>query len=310
MIEVKNLTKFYGDNKAVSDISFEIQKGEVVGFLGPNGAGKTTTMKILTCFISATSGEAKVAGLDVFEKPDEIRKKIGYLPENTPLYMEMNVEEYLRFIAEMQNIDSKDINKKVEKVVEVCGLSSKFRSEISELSKGYKQRVGLAQALIHEPDILILDEPTSGLDPNQIVEIRSLIKNIGKEKTILLSTHILPEVEATCNRVLIINKGQIAAKGTPTELRNQGEGQSRIYVQVEGEEGKILSTLNGIEGVTFASKINSVKPGIAQYEVETEKGKDLRKKINHKLLDNSLELLEMRSDEVSLENVFAKLTKE
>lgn len=309
MIEVKNLTKFYNENKALSDISFSIQKGEIVGFLGPNGAGKTTTMKILTCFISASSGEAKIAGLDVFEKPDEVRRKIGYLPESNPLYTEMNVYEYLGFIADMHDIAKTKRDDKIKKTIEICGLAPKIRSEISELSKGYKQRVGLAQALIHDPDILILDEPTTGLDPNQIVEIRSLIKQIGKEKTILLSTHILPEVEATCDRVIIINKGEIVASGTPQELKGQGEGQPKIVLHIEGSEDQSINVLKSISGVTLAKKLKNIGRNINEFEVETEKGLDLRKEINHTLIKNNLELLEMRRDAMSLENIFAKLTK-
>ncbi|MEI6126579.1 MAG: ATP-binding cassette domain-containing protein, partial [Pseudomonadota bacterium] len=218
MIEVENLSKSYGTTKALQNISFRIEKGEVVGFLGPNGAGKSTTMRILTCYLAADSGTARIAGLDINKSPVEVKRRIGYLPENNPLYMDMGVRDYLSFIAKMRKIPSSSIKEKVARAVHTCGLESMASKDIGELSKGYRQRLGLAQALIHDPEVLILDEPTIGLDPHQIIEIRNLIKGIGREKTVILSSHILPEVSATCDRVLIISKGKIAGSGTPEEL--------------------------------------------------------------------------------------------
>ena len=213
-IVVNNLTKKFGTQRAVDNISFEVKTGEILGFLGPNGAGKTTTMKIITCFMAQNDGDVKVNDLSILEDQDEIKKLIGYLPENNPLYTDMPVLEYLEFVAELQNVPKNKISNRIAEMVNVCGLDVEKHKKIGELSKGYKQRVGLAQAMIHDPDILILDEPTSGLDPNQIVEIRKLIRKLGKQKTVILSTHILPEVEATCDRILIINNGKIVADGT------------------------------------------------------------------------------------------------
>src|SRR5436309_2153162 len=216
-IRVSNLTKYYGNSLAVDNISFEVNKGEILGFLGPNGAGKTTTMKIVTTYMPPTSGEVKIDGLDIEESSLEVRRKIGYLPELNPLYLDMNVIEYLDYVAALDGIPEDKIKKKRNEMISVCGLESVKNKDIGELSKGFKQRVGLAQAMISDPEIIILDEPTSGLDPNQIIEIRNLIKKLGKQKTVILSTHILSEVQATCNRVIIVNKGKIAADGSPEE---------------------------------------------------------------------------------------------
>ena len=224
-IVVENLTKKYGSQRAVDNISFEVKTGEVLGFLGPNGAGKTTTMKILTCFMAPNDGDAKINGLSIHEHQDEIKRNIGYLPESNPLYQDMPVLEYLEFVAELQGVPKEKIQERIAEMVILTGLNKEKHKIISELSKGYRQRVGLAQAMIHDPDILILDEPTTGLDPNQIVEIRKLIKELGKEKTVILSTHILPEVEATCDRIIIINNGKIVADGTSEVLRKQAQGQ-------------------------------------------------------------------------------------
>lgn len=309
MIRVKQLSKNYGDFKALKDVSFEIKKGEIVGLLGPNGAGKTTTMKILTCFMPGTSGQVVVDGHDVLDEDIVVKRKIGYLSESAPLYQDMNVWEYLEYIADMHDVSAKTREKKIKRVIMECGLEEKAFSSISELSKGYKQRVGLAQALMHEPQILILDEPTSGLDPNQIVEIRNLIKKIGEKKTVILSTHILSEVEATCDRVLIINKGEIIASGTPAELKKKASGKTRLHLKVEGEGSKVIEVLTKMNGIEAVSKEKSSEKGVCAVAVETDPEKDLRKVINHHLLDNGLELLEMTREEVSLENIFRDLTR-
>lgn len=309
MIRVKNVNKKYGEFQALEDVSFEIKKGEIVGLLGPNGAGKTTTMKILTCFMAPTSGEVVVDGHDVTDESLIVRKKIGYLPESAPLYMDMNVYEYLDYAADMLNVTKKKKLQKMKKAIQECGLEEEIYTNIGELSKGYRQRVGLAQALIHEPEILILDEPTSGLDPNQIIEIRKLIKKIGEKKTVILSTHILSEVEATCNRVLIINKGNIVASGTPDELRNKAEGKSLLHIKVESMSKKtvvdILSKLDGIEAIHDGS---TLEKGAVALKIESSEEQDMRKIINHHLINNGLDLLEMTKEEVSLENIFRDLT--
>ena len=310
MINIKNLTKKYGGFTAVDDLSFNINKGEIVGLLGPNGAGKTTTMKIITCFMPATEGQVKIAGLDVNKDTLKIRKLIGYLPENAPLYPELNVLEYLKYIAEIRGIPLSQRKDAIEKVIDQCGLKSKIRNEISELSKGYKQRVGLAQALIHDPEILVLDEPTNGLDPNQIIEIRELIKKKKKKKTIILSSHILSEVEATSDRVLIINNGKIVASGTPEELRDQSTGKAVIHVQVEGTpKTEVIAKLEKLKGVKKITGKQGERRGVQALTVEAEADTDLRKPLVHHILKSGYELLEMTREEVSLEDVFIKLTK-
>ena len=238
MIEVLNLTKVYGDVAAVDNISFSIQKGEIIGLIGPNGAGKTTTIKMLTCYLTPTSGKITIAGLDVAKDSLAIRKKLGYLSENAPVYEDMSVTEYLQLVAEVHNIPKKEIPAKIQRVVELCGLRGREHQDIKELSKGYHQRVGLAQSLVHDPEILILDEPTTGLDPNQRIEIRDLIKQIGREKTVILSSHILSEVEATCDRVMIIHRGKLMAVGTTAELRDTAEQKSNIYLKLESTSEK------------------------------------------------------------------------
>ncbi len=309
MITVKNLSKFYGTVPAVSDISFDIKKGEIVGFLGPNGAGKTTTMKILTCYMPPTSGSVFIGDLSLFEFSKEIRSRIGYLPENTPLYDDMNVFEYLEFLSEMHQIPSKKKRGRIREVLELCGLKEKMKSDISTLSKGYRQRVGLAQALIHDPEILILDEPTSGLDPNQIIEIRNLIKEAAKKKTILLSTHILSEVEAVCHRVLIIHKGKIVGEGTVDELRAQISNRSIIRVDVEGGKGEILAQIKLLDDVLRVQAMESPQQGVWRFMIETPKDIDLRKRLNHHLLDHGFELVGMQKETISMEDVFTQLTK-
>src|SRR5690554_477013 len=233
---VKNVTKTYGAQKALDDLSFEVKTGEILGFLGPNGAGKTTTMKAITCYITPNKGDILLGGESVNKSPDKVKRKIGYLPENNPLYLDMPVIDYLNFIGKLQGVSNDNIEAQVKKMVKICGLDLEKHKKIGELSKGYRQRVGLAQALIHDPEVLILDEPTTGLDPNQIIEIRELIKEIGKEKTVILSSHILAEVEATCDRILIIHNGKIVAHGTAEELRRQAHGDELLLIGLGNTE--------------------------------------------------------------------------
>ena len=243
-IVVENLTKKYGAQRAVDDISFKVKTGEILGFLGPNGAGKTTTMKAITTYLTPNEGNIYVGDFSVNDKPEDVKKSIGYLPENNPLYSDMPVLDYLKFVAKLQGIEKSKIKGKLLEMIRITGLEGEKHKKINELSKGYKQRVGLAQALIHDPEVLILDEPTSGLDPNQIVEIRELIKKIGREKTVILSSHILAEVEATCDRILIINKGKIVADGTSKDLRKQSEGREILKIKIEGGAGGVFDWIN------------------------------------------------------------------
>lgn len=309
MIKAEHLTKKFDEFTAVDDISFEINQGEIVGLLGPNGAGKTTTLRILTNFFNPTFGSVKFDDLDIIEDNLKIRQKLGYLPENNPLYEEMKVSEYLKYAAEMQEIPKDKIKQAITQVIETCGLKEKNDKEISTLSKGYKQRVGLAQALIHDPEILILDEPTEGLDPNQRIEIRDLIKRIGQQKTIILSSHVLSEVEATCKRVLIINKGKIAASGTPAELKNQAAGQTLIYLTVKGPKQEIEQTLNNTEGVLKIIK-SAQDNDFIKLEIEADSTKELRNKIVKIIAEKGWDLFEIYKHDKSLEDIFVKLTTE
>jgi len=304
-IVVENLTKKYGDQKAVDDISFEVISGEVVGFLGPNGAGKSTTMRMLTCYMAPTDGRISVAGFHAEKDPEEIKKRIGYLPENNPLYTDMAIIDYLKFCAEIQGIRKEEVNGRIRNMIDVCGLNLERHKKINELSKGYRQRVGLAQAMIHDPEILILDEPTSGLDPNQIVEIRKLIKELGKEKTVILSSHILSEVEATCDRILIINKGKIVADGTSDTLRKQAQGQELISVQIEGELEKIKKALLGLASV---EKVTNMENRNGFLLVQSKPEASSRKPIFDLCVKNKWYLLEMTGIETKLEDVFREVT--
>lgn len=309
-IKVTNLTKYYGDYLAVDNISFEAKKGEILGFLGPNGAGKSTTMKIITTYLPPTSGTVEVYGNDVEDKSLEVRKRLGYLPELNPLYYDMNPVEYLDFIAALDGIPKTEIKKKREEMIKVCGLDSVRLQDIGTLSKGFKQRVGLAQAMINNPDVLILDEPTSGLDPNQIIEIRNLIKKLGKEKTVVLSTHILSEVTATCNRVIIINKGKIVADGTPEELQAKSKGQSLVTLEVKNNCDK--NALSGaIKEIRSVNKVEFVKDNGDSFlfNIYGEKGADLREVISNKVMQQKATLLSMQTKQSSLEDIFRELTK-
>ncbi|RKU36153.1 ABC transporter [Candidatus Poribacteria bacterium] len=307
MIEVRELTKSYGTTVAVDNVTFDAHAGEVLGFLGPNGAGKTTTMRILTCYLSADAGTATVAGYDVFEESVEVRKHIGYLPESAPLYTDMGVIEYLNFMTQVRNIPKSQRKERIRTVIDTCGLDDVIQKDIGELSKGYRQRVGLAQSLIHDPPILILDEPTSGLDPNQISEIRNLIKNIGQEKLVLFSTHILPEVSATCSRILIINNGKIVANGTPEELSSQAKGEEIVHITIRGTQETIETQLNELE---FVSQWNQVGTdnGTVTYQINAVQGSDAAEALFHVVVENGWSLTELRQDSLDLEDVFRNLT--
>lgn len=300
-IRVENLTKTYKSQNAIDQINFEIKSGEIVGFLGPNGAGKTTTMKILTCYIPPTSGAAWVNGLNVENDSIEVRKQIGYLPEHNPLYMDMYVKEYLMFAASVYQLSNK--SQRVKEMIELTGLQVEQNKKIGQLSKGYRQRVGLAQAIIHNPKVLILDEPTSGLDPNQIVEIRNLIVNIGKEKTVLLSTHIMQEVEAMCNRVMIINKGKIVADGKTEDLKHSFSPDNTV--QVTFNQSLNSDQLKSLNIISEATQLNE-----QTYIVKSKKNEELIKsEIFNFAVQNQLILTEMKLIESSLEDVFKNLTK-
>ena len=308
MIEVEQLTKRYGSVKAIDGVSFRVEKGEILGFLGPNGAGKTTTMRILTCFLPATEGTARVAGFDVFNQPMEVKRRIGYLPENPPLYNEMSVDSYLDFVARIKGVDVADRKKRIGEVKEKVSIAEYSGTLIKNLSKGYKQRVGLAQALVHDPEVLILDEPTVGLDPNQIIEVRELIKSLSGNHTIILSTHILPEVSMTCQRVVIIANGKIAAVDTPENLTRQLQGSDRIYVEAKGPEQSIGEKILEIDGVLRVESHKVDGSDAFSYSVETELKRDVRSRLARKIVESGFDLLEMRTMSMSLEEVFLQLT--
>ena len=309
MIKVESLTKDYGPTRAVDQVTFNVRKGEVLGFLGPNGAGKSTTMKMLTCYLAPTAGRATVAGFDVFDNSLEVRRRIGYLPEDTPIYRDMTVLEYLEFAADMRDMPSDRSSTRIKEIGGRCGLADVAGKLVGELSKGYRQRLGLAQAMLHDPDILILDEPTSGLDPNQIVEIRSLIKEIGREKTVILSTHILPEVQATCSRILIISGGKLVADGTPEGLRARERG-SRYRVVVESNgvaRDAIRDRLASLTGVARCELVTG-EDGSHAFAIDGAASEDLRKSIFRAAVDNRWTLLELGRESASLEDVFRHLT--
>ena len=310
MIEVEDLTKNYGYTRAVDKVSFSVRRGEVLGFLGPNGAGKSTTMKMLTCYLAPTAGRAVVAGHDVFDDSLEVRRHVGYLPEDTPIYRDMTVVEFLQFAAEMRGMDRDKINARIKEIGTRCGLADVAGKLVGELSKGYRQRVGLAQAMLHDPDIVILDEPTSGLDPNQIVEIRSLIKEIGREKTVILSTHILPEVQATCSRVVIISGGKLVADGTPDELRaRERGGRYRVVIETNGvPKDAIRDRLASLAGVARCEVIAAGEDGSHAFAIDAGGASDLRKPIFKAAVDNRWTLLDLGREASSLQDVFRNLT--
>jgi ABC-2 type transport system ATP-binding protein len=308
MIRVDRLSKLYGHFRAVSSISFEVHRGEVLGFLGPNGAGKSTTMKMLTCFLAPTEGRAEVAGHDVYTQSLEVRRRIGYLPEDTPLYRDMLVLEYLDYVTELRRIPRRYRRQRIRTIGEVTGIMDVLGKRIGELSRGYRQRVGLTQAMVHDPDILVLDEPTSGLDPNQIVEIRKLIKELGREKTVILSTHILPEVEATCDRVVIISDGRLVADGRPGDLiAREHANKFRILLETV-EPAPVRAKLEELAGVRSVAQESS-ESGTLQFTITSDGSKDLRRELYRASVDNGWPLLELDRREASLEEVFARLTK-
>ena len=306
MIEINNLTKRYGNNIGVDNISFSVNKGEILGFLGPNGAGKSTTMNILTGYISSNEGNVKIGGYDILENPIEAKKKIGYLPEQPPLYTDMTVKEYLNFVFEMKKIKE---NKKehINSIMEMVKIEDVQGRLIKNLSKGYKQRVGLAQALLGNPEVLILDEPTIGLDPKQIIEIRNLIKELGKDHTIILSSHILPEVSAICERVIIINKGKIVAVDTPEALSKALTGESRLVARISGDREEVLECIKGVEGIKFIDTQGQKEPNSFDYIIETEPGVDVRETLFYTLSARQFPMLMLKSLDLSLEEIFLQL---
>ena len=301
MIKVSGLTKDYGSRRAINNLNFDCQQGEIVGFLGPNGAGKTTTMRILTGYMPPSDGEALVAGYDVVEESLEVRKRVGYLPETVPLYHDMVVFDYLKYMGELRHIPN--VDDRVEEALDMVGLTNRSDGYIGNLSKGMKQRVGLAQALLHRPEVLILDEPTIGLDPGQVVEVRELIRSIGKERTVLLSTHLLNEAQNLCDRVLIINKGKIVAEDTTENLQARLLGAERVVVRVRGEADELASSIKTVKGVR---KVETLDDGGVEFEFAS--GKDLRPEVARQVIGDGYDLLELRPLGMSLEEIFLELT--
>jgi ABC-2 type transport system ATP-binding protein len=312
MISVKALTKRYARNTAVDHISFEVEKGQIVGFLGPNGAGKTTTMRMLTCFLPPTSGTATVGGFDVFEQPLEVKKRIGYLPETPPLYPEMRTVEYLTFVGKLKGLSGSELRQRIDSVCECCAITDVKSKLLGKLSKGYRQRVGLAQAIIHNPEVLILDEPTAGLDPKQINETRELIRSLAGNHTIILSTHILPEVEQTCQRVIIINKGKLVATDSVSNLQSRARGVESMLVEVAGRNGDLdatkaqqkLEQVSGVSRVVFKER----RENRSVFEVESRKDQFIRGDLARAVVQAGWDLNELRPASVSLEEIFLKLT--
>jgi ABC-2 type transport system ATP-binding protein len=309
VIEVQNLTKRYGPVTAVDDVSFRVEKGEILGFLGPNGAGKTTTMRVLTGYMPPTEGKAIVAGYDVFDQPIEAKRRTGYLPETPPLYPDMTARDYLMFVARIKGIPRAERKSRVAAVMDRTRISDVANRHCSKLSKGYRQRVGLAQAILHNPDVLILDEPTAGLDPKQIIETRELIKELAGDHTIILSTHILPEVSQTCQRVVIINRGRVVAVDTPENLTARLRGSETMYVQVDAEGADVTTALQTIPGVTRVAAAGT-SPGATAFEVDSESGRDVRRQLASTIVTRGWGLLELRPMRMSLEEIFLHLTTE
>ena len=310
MIEVKGLTKRYGQNRGIQDISFSIREGEIVGFLGPNGAGKTTTMNILTGYMSPTSGTASVAGLDVLSEPLAAKRHIGYLPEQPPLYTDMTVEEYLNFVYELKGVKATSRSGHLSGITDMVDLSGVWKRLIRNLSKGYRQRVGLAQALIGDPDVLILDEPTVGLDPSQIIEIRKVLKTLGRSRTIILSTHILPEVSAICERVLVISNGVIVADDKPENLANAVSSERRFLLRVAGPKDAVLTLLRSRDGVKSVEVLGEIESRSFDFVVESLPNVDIRKPLFHALAAAEFPILMLRPQNASLEDIFIKLTED
>jgi len=315
MISVEHLTKRYGPTVAVSDVSFDVRQGEILGFLGPNGAGKTTTMRVITGYLPPSEGQVNVAGFDVTDAPLEVKRRTGYLPELPPVYPDMTVSEYLAFVARIKGVPRRELRKRIDEISQKCAVGDVRRKEIGKLSKGYRQRVGLAQALIHNPDVLILDEPTAGLDPKQIIETRELIKALAGQHTIVLSTHILPEVSKTCERVVVINAGKLVAEGTPDELTRRLQGYETVLLTAEGPEGEMKSRLESVAGVNLVEHRDSHAPrtqsvGHVTFEIHAEKGHDVRAELARAVVESSWKLYELKTSGLSLEDIFLKLTHE
>ena len=310
MIEVEQLSKTYGPIKAIEDVSFVVEKGEILGFLGPNGAGKSTTMRILTCFMPPTSGTARVAGYDIFKDSLQVRRRIGYVPENAPLYTDMPVVSFLKFAAEVKGLSRRDRLRQVGQVMDDCGIKDVQHRYIGKLSKGYRQRVALAQALLGNPDVLILDEPTIGLDPRQIIDIRQLIKGLAGQKTVILSTHILPEVSMTCQRVIIINRGRLVAVDTPENLTTKLQTSSRLLVRVEGPATDVVRALGAVSGVQTVKEDGSSPGQVVTCIIESKKDRDVRKDVAAAVVGQNWGLLELRPVDLTLEDVFVRLVTE
>ena len=309
MIEVKNLTKSYGNKQAVNDISFTVNQGEILGFLGPNGAGKSTTMNILTGYISSTSGTAKIDGHDILDEPQEAKKHIGYLPEHPPLYLDMTVQEYLEFVYQLKKA-RQPMKAHIDDICRRVKITNVQKRIIKNLSKGYRQRVGLAQALIGNPEVLILDEPTVGLDPKQIIEIRNLIKTLGERHTIILSSHILPEVQAVCDCVIVINKGKIVADDTAENLSRSLTDDFRYIARIEGPEEEVEKLLNGISGLKEVQPLGQKEPGVYEFSLEADPGSDIRRDLFKRLTERNYPLLGLKTTELTLEDIFLQLTQD
>ena len=309
MIELKNITKYYGDFPAVTNISFKIEKGEIVGLLGPNGAGKSTTMKMITGFMPPTSGELSVGGNDIVSQSIEARRRIGYLPETVPLYTDMTVYSYIEYMGLLRGLNKKNIKSKVDNVIEICKLEDYRNSLISKLSKGFRQRVGISQAIIHEPEVLVLDEPTIGIDPNQVVETRQLIKNLSGEHTLILSSHILPEVSSICERVLIIHEGEIAASDTIENLSSLMSGKNKVEADIIGSPQAIVTELEKIDGVKSVQfSINKSSNEFSTFSIESEINSDIRSEISKIIINNDWGLIRLQSMGMSLEDIFLQIT--
>jgi ABC-2 type transport system ATP-binding protein len=307
MIEVENLTKRYGRHTAVDGVSFRVQKGEILGFLGPNGAGKTTTMRILTCYLPPTDGTARVAGYDVFEAPLEVKKRVGYTPETPPLYPDMDVQTFLDFCAKIKGVPPGERKARIDDAMGKTRVGDVRKTLIGRLSKGYRQRVGLAQAILHNPEVLILDEPTAGLDPKQIIETRELIKGLGGDHTIVLSTHILPEVSMTCGRVVIINKGRVVAEDTPDNLTHRLKGAAALRLEVRGPAAEVEALIGSVPGV-LAVRAFGPSAAATTFEVEAEAGQDVRAEVARRVVGGGHDLLSLQQAAMSLEEIFLQLT--
>lgn len=310
MIKVNNLSKRFGPIAAIDGVSFGVEKGEILGFLGPNAAGKTTTMRILTCFFPPSSGSATVAGFDVFENSRDVRRRIGYLPENPPLYPDMTVEAYLKFVAHIKEVPLRDVKNRIEEIIERVHIEPVRTQKIAKISKGFKQRVGLAQAMIHNPEVLILDEPTVGLDPKQIIEVRELIRSLSGQHTIILSTHILPEVSMTCDRVVIINKGKVVAEDTTKNLSTRLEGSERFQIHLEGPREDVATRLKAVAGVKSIAWMEQIGENDHRFQIETDEQQVVRDRIARTIIENGWKLYELRLSTLSLEDVFLQLTTE